>query len=91
MSAERVIANGLRIAREDLSGARLLASAGNHNAAYATTYRYPTSARVPAGPAATELEAQLRRLDQILTRVSQCFGVDLDAAGTVARTPGPIR
>lgn len=34
MSADRVIANNLRIAREDLEGARLLAKAGNRNAAY---------------------------------------------------------
>lgn len=34
MSAERVIANTLRIAREDLAGAKLLASTGNRNAAY---------------------------------------------------------
>lgn len=34
MSVERVIANSLRIAREDLDGARLLAKAGNRNAAY---------------------------------------------------------
>lgn len=34
MSIERVIANNLRIAAEDLAGARLLATAGNRNAAY---------------------------------------------------------
>jgi HEPN domain-containing protein len=34
MSTERLIANNLRIAREDLEGARLLAQAGNRNAAY---------------------------------------------------------
>ena len=34
MSAERVIANQLRIAREDLDGARLLNTRGNRNAIY---------------------------------------------------------
>lgn len=34
MSAERVIANLLRIAREDLDGARLLNTRGNRNAIY---------------------------------------------------------
>lgn len=34
MSAERLIANYLRIAHEDLAGAELLSRAGNRNAAY---------------------------------------------------------
>ena len=34
MSAELLIANMLRVAAEDLAGARLLASAGNRNAIY---------------------------------------------------------
>ena len=34
MSAERVIANLLRIAREDLEGARMLNAGGNRNAIY---------------------------------------------------------
>ena len=34
MSTERVIATNLRIAPEDLAGARLLAAANNRNAAY---------------------------------------------------------
>ena len=34
MSAELLIANLLRVAREDLDGARLLAQAGNRNAVY---------------------------------------------------------
>lgn len=34
MSAERVVANLLRIAREDLDGARLLNTRGNRNAIY---------------------------------------------------------
>jgi HEPN domain-containing protein len=112
MSAERVIANNLHIAREDLEGARLLAKANNRNAAYlceqaaekiiravltseglhagighalgqmvaqlpnentlkaelsllaplaafATTYRYPTSSRVPSPPGEAELRAHL--------------------------------
>ena len=144
MSVERLIANNLRIAREDLAGARLLASAGNRNAAYlceqaaekviravltsegihggighalsqmiallpdanpikaqlallsplaayATTYRYPTSARVPAAPAAHELAEHLQRLDAVLTEVSRRFAVDLDQVGTPAGRPQPIR
>jgi hypothetical protein len=34
MSAERLIASLLRVAKEDLDGARLLAAAGNRNAVY---------------------------------------------------------
>lgn len=34
MSAERVVANLLRIAREDLDGARVLNTSGNRNAIY---------------------------------------------------------
>src|SRR5438045_3266459 len=34
MSAERLIANLLRVAREDLAGAEILAAAGNRNAIY---------------------------------------------------------
>ena len=34
MSVERLVANFLRIASEDLAGARLLAAAGNRNAIY---------------------------------------------------------
>jgi len=34
MSVELLIANLLRVAREDLEGARLLAAAGNRNAIY---------------------------------------------------------
>lgn len=34
LSAEFLIANLLRVANEDLAGARLLASAGNRNAVY---------------------------------------------------------
>lgn len=34
MSAELLIANLIRVAKEDLEGARLLASAGNRNAFY---------------------------------------------------------
>ncbi|MEW5739803.1 MAG: HEPN domain-containing protein [Myxococcota bacterium] len=144
MSVERLIANNLRVAREDLAGARLLAAAGNRNAAYlceqaaekiiravltsegihggighaltqmvdaipnvnpvkaqlatltplaayATTYRYPTSSRVPPAPAARDLEIHFQHLDEVLAEVSKRFGVDLDSAGSVARSPEPIR
>jgi hypothetical protein len=50
VSAERVIANLLRIAREDLDGARLLKTRGNRNA----IYRYqPSSKRLRIQPGRT--------------------------------------
>lgn len=144
MSADRVIANNLRIAREDLEGARLLAKAGNRNAAYlceqsaekiiravltseglhagvghalgqmvaqlpsentfkselaqlaplaafATTYRYPTSSRVPTPPGETELHAHLDLVERLLSRASQQFGVDFTAAASPASRPQPPR
>lgn len=144
MSTERVIANNLRIAAEDLAGARLLATTNNRNAAYlaeqcaekiiravltsegihggighalsqmvdllpeanplkpqlgrltplaayATTYRYPTSARVPPAPAAAALQEHLKQLDETLREATRRFGVDLTDAASSARTPQPIR
>ena len=144
MSVERLIANNLRIAREDLEGARLLAKAGNRNAAYlceqaaekiiravltsegiqggighalgqmvnaipdvnplkaqltglaplaayATAYRYPTSARVPAAPGAKELEEHLTGVDAMLTLLLGRFGVDATNAAAIATKPQPIR
>lgn len=139
----RLIASHLHIAREDLTGARLLAKAKNRNAAhlceqaaekiiravltaegspggmehspgqmvamlpdanilkaelallaplaaYATSYRYPTSTRVPPGPGERELDEHLDRVDAVLTRTAAAFGVDF-AADTVAKTPQPPR
>lgn len=144
MSTERVIANNLRIAAEDLAGAKLLATANNRNAAYlaeqcaekiiravltsegihggighalsqmvdslpdenplkpqlvkltplaayATAYRYPTSARVPPAPTADALTAHLKQLDETLRETAQRFGVDFADAASPARTPQPIR
>ncbi len=144
MSADSVIANNLRIAREDLEGARLLVKAGNRNAAslceqsaekilravltseglhagvghalgqmvaqpprentfkvelgqlaplaaFATTYRYPTSSRVPTPPGEAELVAHLDLVERLLSRSAQQFGVDFTAAGTPARRPQPPR
>lgn len=144
MSVERLIANNLRIAREDLEGARLLAKHGNRNAAYlceqaaekiiravltsegthggighalgqmvnaipdanpvkvqlalltplaayATAYRYPTSARVPPAPVAAELEAHLVRVDEVLTLLFTRFGVEPSPAVGVAKSPQPLR
>ena len=144
MSTERVIANNLRIAAEDLAGARLLAAANNRNAAYlaeqcaekiiravltsegihggighaltqmveslptanplkaelarltplaayATSYRYPTSARVPPPPTASALEAHLKQLEATLREAATRFGVDLADSSSAARTPQPIR
>lgn len=144
MSVERLIANSLRIAREDLAGARLLAKANNRNAAYlceqaaekviravltseglhagighalgkmvdslpdqnllkvelaqlaplaafATTYRYPTSVRVPAPPREAELDSHMKRVEAALARAAAQFGVDLDDPLAPARTPAPAR
>lgn len=144
MSVERTIANYLLIAREDLSGARLLAASGNRNAAYlaeqaaektiravltseglhagvrhdlrvmvdlvpeqnllkptlaalvalsayATTFRYPTSRRIPAAPRPETLERHLADVATALEAVATALGVDLANADARATRPGPVR
>lgn len=144
MSADKLIANYLRIAREDLAGARQLALTKNRNApylaeqsaekiilavltsealhggvrhalsemvslipdanplksdlarltplaAYATSYRYPTSSRVLPAPDPTELEGLLKQLDSVLAAAALRFGVDLDVANAPARSPSALR
>lgn len=144
MSVERLIANTLRIAREDLAGARLLAKAGNRNAAYlceqaaekiiravltseglhagighalgqmvgqlpdanplkpelmkltplaafATTYRYPTSARIPAPPGEADLAEHMDRVEAMLQRTAIGFDVDLADSGSISKRSSPMR
>lgn len=144
MSVERLIANYLVIAAEDLSAARLLASAGNRNAAYlaeqaaekviravltsesvhggishalgqmvdllpnenlwksrltrltplaafATAYRYPTTARVPPAPPREVLVALLDEVDAALKLVAAHFQVDVSSVGAVAKRTAPPR
>lgn len=144
MSAERTIANFLRIAAEDLAGARVLADAGNRNAAYlaeqaaekvirailtsegvhagvghdlrqmvslvpeinplkrllvvvvplaayATAYRYPTSARIPPGPPSDVLAGHLAAVSSALVSACTAFGVDPTDPGSMASRAGPVR
>ena len=88
MVADRVIANLLRIAREDLEGAKTLAAVGNRNAAYlceqaaekssALCSRYPTPAgRIPDAPQGDELALFIQRVDAALHEVAGLYGVDV--------------
>lgn len=60
-------------------------------AAFATTYRYPTSSRVPTPPGEAELHAHLELVERLLSRASHQFGVDFTAAGSPASRPQPPR
>jgi HEPN domain-containing protein len=60
-------------------------------AAYATTYRYPTSSRVPAGPSIDVLRLHLDHVRTAFDAVVAAFGVDLEQTDPTAARPGPIR
>ena len=144
MSAE-VIAGMLRIARQDLDGARLLHRATNRNAAYlceqaaekliravltsegiqagvrheladmvdripdenplkselraiehlsayATAFRYPSPrGRIPPSPPVTTLEADLAKLEAILSTIVARFQVDLLQPNAPAGRVAPLR
>ena len=59
--------------------------------AYATTYRYPTTRRVPAAPAGDRLQQHLSDVQHALGAVAAAFGVDLDDPDARATTIGPLR
>jgi len=59
--------------------------------AYATTYRYPTSSRIPAKPPTDELQALLTKVRALLDDLVQRFGVDLQDQRRPARTASPPR
>ena len=61
-------------------------------AAYATTYRYPTSAgRIPATPSPERLKDWIDKVGKALDQAASRFAVALDAEDTPAERPGPLR
>jgi hypothetical protein len=85
VSAERVIANLLRIAREDLEGARVLNTCANRN-----RYTTPTG-RIPSDPPTSEVDATAANIESTLVEVAKRLGVDLDAVDQPAANSSPIR
>lgn len=59
--------------------------------AYATTYRYPTSSRIPPKPPADELQILLERVSALLQALVVRFGVDLDNPRQPAASARPLR
>ncbi len=63
-----------------------------HLDAYATAYRYPSPrGRVKPPPTTAELEADLAKLDAVLSELAARFQVDLSKPDGPAGRPGPIR
>lgn len=63
-----------------------------HLAAFATSYRYPTSTgRILPTPSEAEVTEAIRRVDAVLLGAAARFAVDLTNPGTPARRIGPIR
>lgn len=63
-----------------------------HLAAYATSYRYPTTrGRIQPGPNAREMNDALQQVATVLEEVVRRFEVDLDAQDKPARRASPIR
>ncbi len=61
-------------------------------AAYATTFRYPTtSGRIPRTPSQQELADAVTRVEAVLLDVARRFEVDLADPSSLARRIGPIR
>ncbi|MEZ4234990.1 MAG: HEPN domain-containing protein [Myxococcota bacterium] len=63
-----------------------------HLGAYATTFRYPTTAgRVAAPPGTTELDKYTASVDAALQAAATAFAVDLADPRRPAGRPGPVR
>ena len=61
-------------------------------AAFATAYRYPTSAgRIPAAPSGEDLDVLAKKVEAVLSAAAARLGVDLTKKGLPATHPGPIR
>jgi HEPN domain-containing protein len=60
-------------------------------AAFATTYRYPTSARVPPAPPAALLKELIGKVDHMLKRACSHFGVDPSGPEAPAANVTPPR
>ena len=63
-----------------------------HLAAFATTFRYPTSSgRIKPPPTADEIKDDISKVDAALQDAAKRFGVDLASANAPASRPGPAR
>jgi HEPN domain-containing protein len=63
-----------------------------HLAAYATTYRYPTSVgRIKPSRSAQDINADLSKVRQALDEAARCFGVALGTPNTPASAAKPAR
>ena len=63
-----------------------------HLSAFATTYRYPTTAgRIKDPPSATDLADNIKKVETALADAAHRFGVDLDIANTPAKSTVPVR
>jgi HEPN domain-containing protein len=60
-------------------------------AAYATSYRYPTTSRVPQAPDQEVLNGHLTAVQAALDGALGAFGVDLANPSAVATRQGPLR
>ncbi|WP_437679283.1 HEPN domain-containing protein [Sorangium sp. So ce131] len=61
-------------------------------AAYATTYRYPTSSgRIQEPPTGSEFDEMADKVEAALKQAASCFHVDLAKKGAPAGKPDPIR
>jgi HEPN domain-containing protein len=90
MSADVLIASYLRIAREDLAGARQLASTGNRNAMYLCSQAAEKIIRAVLTSEGKNAGIK-HQLDELVDMIPERFGVDLDKPEGPARTPDPIR
>ena len=61
-------------------------------AAYATSFRYPTtSAKIKSAPRPEDVAADAAAVEQLLLEVANRFGVDLASVGMPAKSATPIR
>ena len=60
---------------------------------FATTFRYPTTRRIPAAPPAAEVEvdAHITRVGAVLREAARRFEVDLENPLIPARQSSPVR
>jgi HEPN domain-containing protein len=76
----------------DANPVKLLLRSIEELSAYATTYRYPTSAgRIPSPPPQDRMNDWIDKVAAALGEVAVRLGADLDAKDSPAARPGPIR
>jgi HEPN domain-containing protein len=97
MSAERVIANTLRLAKADLDAATLLHVGKNRYAIYhceqaaEKVIKASTSGNIKPAPDDATLEADMASVNEALLAATVAFGVDLSKQDQPARTAKPPR